>query len=226
MGEREGRSSSHMACRVQGVGLSRHLVAPERPIHSRHWAPYVPQTSHGPTSQYAADLRRYLRGSHACPEFAAQHAVRPSAGTTVGRAYRSRARNAARFKGMEAAFLSPRDAVAAGVPKSTAHRIKDHLSSAVAGQLLVIDGAVVTSPEGVIAVLHELAERAEAAEAALQEARLRTDRLDQDLQLTRHELDVQRARAATMGPRLAAVAAQVAQLLDENLNAPESKLTG
>jgi hypothetical protein len=71
-----------------------------------------------------------------------------------------------------------------------------------------------------------LAERAEAAEAALQEARLRTDRLDQDLQLTRHELDVQRARAATMGPRLAAVAAQVAQLLDENLNAPESKLTG
>ena len=127
---------------------------------------------------------------------------------------------------MEAAFLSPRDAVAAGVPKSTAHRIKDHLSSAVAGQLLVIDGAAVTSPEGVNAVLRGLAERAEAAEVALQEARLRADQLDQDLQLTRHELDVQRARAATMGPRLAAVAAQVAQLLDENLNAPESKLTG
>ena len=226
MGEGDAQSSSHTACRVHALGLSRHLAAPERPLQSRHRAPHVPQTSHGPTSQYAVDLRRYLRGSHARPEIAAQHAVRPSAGTTVGRAYRSRAQNAARFRGMEAAFLSPREAVAAGVPKSTAHRIKDHLSSAVAGQLLVIDGAAVTSPGGVIAVLRGLAERAEAAEVALQEARLRADQLDQDLQLTRHELDVQRARAATMGPRLAAVAAQVAQLLDENLNAPESKLTG
>lgn len=126
---------------------------------------------------------------------------------------------------MTAAFLPPREAVEAGVPKTSAHRLKDALATAVQGQILVVDGAAVTTPEVIAELLNTLAMRASAAEEQLARVQQRVAQLDQDLQLARHELDVQRARAKSFSPRLAAVAAQVAQLLDETLNAPESKLT-
>jgi hypothetical protein len=126
---------------------------------------------------------------------------------------------------MDAAFLTPREAVATGIPKSTAHRIKDAMAASVQGQILVVDGAVITSSAALIELLNALSSRATAAELELVDVRTRAIGLDQELQLVRHELDVQRDRSAALSPRLAAVAAQVAQLLDENLNAPESKLT-
>lgn len=125
---------------------------------------------------------------------------------------------------MGAAFLTPREAVEAGVPRSTAHRVKDDLAGNLQGLLLVVDGSPITSPAELLELLNALSARAAAAEHEVTDVRARATQLDQELQLTRHELDAQRDRAAALNPRLAAMAAQITQMLTENLSPPESRL--
>lgn len=121
--------------------------------------------------------------------------------------------------------MTPREAIEAGIPRTSAHRAKDQLAQKMEGLLLVVDGGLLTSPTELLDLLTALSTRAADAEEELARVQARATRLDQELQLARHELDAQRDRAAALTPRLAAMAAQITQLLTENLSPPESRLS-
>jgi hypothetical protein len=114
---------------------------------------------------------------------------------------------------VDAAFLSPRDAAAVGIPKSTAHRVKDSLAASVQGQILVIDGAPITSGDALLEFLSGLAARAQAAESALgRETEARRD-VEADLLVARAELEETSGKLSQFTPALVEIANLSTQLL-------------
>jgi hypothetical protein len=114
---------------------------------------------------------------------------------------------------VDAAFLSPREAVAAGIPKSTAHRVKDALATSVGGQILLVEGVPITSRDALLEVLTGLAVRARAAEEALaRESDARLD-LEGDLLVARAELEQTNGKLAAFTPALVEIANLSTQLL-------------
>lgn len=138
---------------------------------------------------------------------------------------------------MSAEFLTPNEAVEAGLSRSKAHRLKESLSNSLQGNLLIVDGEPITSQDALGRLLRGLASRAETAEtdltavreklaAATDElaaAKRRAERLSEELLQARLEAEMLRDRATAIAPALAALVSQASRILDDSLNPPESK---
>lgn len=125
---------------------------------------------------------------------------------------------------MDVAFVTARGAVALGVPRATAYRAVQSFRDQIGERILVVDGEVLADPDELAALLGSLITRAESAEHALEVAKQHHQRLEGDLQIARHELDLERGHAAATAPVLADIVAKVSQLLAQTLTRPGSEL--
>lgn len=125
---------------------------------------------------------------------------------------------------MDAAFVTAKEATTQGVPRATAYRAVQTFRDALADRVLVVDGEPVVDPDALATLLASLANRADSLQQALAASEQQRQRLEADVQIARHELELERGQTAATAPILADIVAKASQLLARNLTPPGSEL--